>query len=165
MALLPLTIFAHLFLPVWAVAIFVVAILLAKIWMELFKDRRNRSHVIIDAIGSICVFTTLLILFIIAGYVNKPLSIVAIVFIIIMNLLLCLMHDKVFPEFIDAVDYCYMLFECLTLVAFVFLPFEYDLITNIGLFAILLTTVVSIGYKLYVFVRYDVINANFRHKK
>ncbi len=165
LALLPLTIFSYLFLPKWAVMVFVAAVLLVKVWLELFKDRKNLSHVIIDAIDSVITYLTLTILFIIAGYLNMALAIVALVFIVIMNILLCVMFKHVYPEFIDAVDYCYMLFECLTLLAFMFLPLEYDMISNIGLFAVILTAAVSIGYKLYAFMRYDVINKNFKHKK
>lgn len=151
-ALLPMVFFADRFLPRWAVGLFIAGILLAKVWLELFKDRANKSHVIIDSVGSIIVFATLLIFFVVAEYVSKPLGIAVLVLVVIMNLLLPATFARKMPEFVDAVDFCYMLFECFTLLAFTIIGY-YQLVTNIGLFALLLTSAVSIIYKVYYFFR------------
>ena len=152
-ALVPMVIFAYLFLPEWSIGIFVAGILLTKIWVELFKNKLNKTHVIMIAVGNIFIFTTLLIFFMVEGLVNIPLSIVVIVLIWLFNILNVLMRNKSIPDFILAVDYCYVLFEILTLVAFTFLVFS-SLVTYIGLYAILLTTAVSVIYKIYYAIRY-----------
>jgi hypothetical protein len=60
------------------------------------------------------------------------------------------------PELIDAVDSCFMLFECLALVGLSFVVF-YQLIANIALFALILTSAVSVAYKFYrLFIKYSV---------
>lgn len=164
-ALVPMVIFAYLFLPEWSMGIFVAGILLTKIWVELFKNKLNSTHVIMIAIGNIFIFTTLLIFFMVKGLVNIPLSIVVIVLIWLFNILNVLMRNKSIPDTILAVDYCYVLFEILTLIAFTFLVFS-SLVTYIGLYAILLTTAVSIIYKIYYAIRYlGIFNKIFKRKK
>lgn len=163
-ALLPLVFFANLFMPKWSVGLFIAGILLAKVWLELFKDKTSKIHTIIDSVGSIAVFTTLIIFLLTSNLIAKPLGIAVIVLIIIMNVLLVLMFNRQMPEFIDAIDFCYMLFECFSLVAFTFTAY-YALITNIGLFALLLTSAVSIIYKIYyIFRRIGTISKNNRKK-
>ncbi len=161
LALLPLVVFAYLFLPLWAMGLIIAGVLLAKIWMELYKDRLSFTHTLISSIASVVVFTTLLILFINAGFVNQTLAIADIILIFFMNLFLVLLKNKNMPEFIEAVDYCYMLFEILTLISFIFLAYNNTVIVLIGLFTLLLTTVLSVGYKLYYFCRYTKFNSLF----
>lgn len=165
LALLPMVIFAYLFLPLWAMGLILAGVLLAKIWMELYKDKLSFAHTIIDSVGSIIMFTTLLILFINAGFVNQTLAIADIILIFFMNLFKIVLNNKNMPEFIEAVDYCYVLFEILTLISFIFLAYNNTVIVVIGLFTLLLTTAISVGYKLYYFVRYTKINSIFWRKK
>jgi len=61
---------------------------------------------------------------------------------------------KAMPEMIDAVDTCYLLFECFLLISLTFVIFS-QLVTNIALFALLLTSAVSVIYKLYYLVKYN----------
>ena len=99
--------------------------------------------------------------------VNLALAIVAIVLIVFSNIYKIVFFKKTMPEFINAVDYCYMLFECLTLVAFMLL-FNYSLLTNIGLVAIILTAGVSLCYKVYYTFKYTKVNNifnKFRRKR
>ena len=163
-ALLPMVIFANKFLPNWAMSLFIGGILLAKIWLELFKDKHSRVHAIIDCVGSLAVFCTLIVYFIILDLISTPLGIAVLVFVVLQNLLLPLLFNRQMPEFIDAVDFCYMLFECFLLGAFAILKF-YDMITNIGLFAVLLTSVVSVLYKIYFIFRQTELFSKFKRKK
>ncbi len=160
-ALLPIVIFAYLYLPEWSVSLIIAAILLCKIWIELFRDKTSFQHIIIDSVASILIFTTLLIFFAVIDKINLALAIVTIVLIVFANIYKIVFFKKSMPEFIDAVDYCYMLFECLTLVAFTFLIY-YSLVTNIGLVAIILTTGVSVCYKIYYTFKYTKVNNIFK---
>lgn len=164
LALLPIIIFADKFMPKWALSLFVAVLVLVKIWLELFKDKQSRAHTIIDSIGSIVVFGTLITYFIVLGLISKPLGIVVLVFVTLMNLFLPALFNRIMPEFIDAVDFCYMLFECFLLGAFAILKY-YGLITNIGLFALLLTMIVSVGYKIYFLFRQTALFSKFGRKK
>ena len=163
-ALLPLVFFANIYMPQWTVGLFVAGILLAKVWLELFKDKTNRIHTIIDSVGSIAVFATLIIFCLTTNLISLPLGIAAIILIVAMNLFLPILFGRQMPEFIDAIDFCYMLFECFTLAALTFTAY-YSLITNIGLFALLLTSAVSVAYKIYyIFRRLETISKNKRKK-
>lgn len=163
-ALLPIVIFAYLYLPEWSISLIIAGILLCKIWIELFKDKLNFQHAIIDALASILIFTTLIILFAVIDAINLALAIIAIILIILTNVYKIVFFKKNMPEFVDAVDYCYMLFECLTLVAFTFLLY-YSLVTNIGLVAIILTAGVSVCYKVYYTFRYTKVNDIFKFRR
>ena len=147
LALLPMVFFANMFMPKWTIGLFIAGILLSKVWLELFKDKNNRIHTIIDSLGSVAVFSTLIIFYLTTDYIALPLGISVIILVVLMNLLLPILFNNLMPEFVDAVDFCYMLFECFTLAAFTFTAY-YTLITNIGLFALLLTSPVSVISKL-----------------
>lgn len=164
LALLPMTIFAYLFLPNWAISLFIAGLLLAKIWLELFHDRVRFSFNIIMALNSVAVFTTLFILFAIAGIVSKTLAILVIIAIVLMYTMKLLLFKHNMPEYIDAVDYCFMIFECLTIGALAIASF-YVLITNIGIFALLITAVVSVLYKTYFTFKYTKAKNLFKRKK
>ncbi len=167
-ALLPMAIFGYLYLPKWSMGLFVAGILLCKIWMELFKQKASRAHAIINAIGDIVVLSTLLIFLACKNVVNLPMAIIVIVLVVLMNLFIVLYFNKNMPDFISAVDYCYMLFVILTLVSFTFVVVN-SLVARIGLFAIILTTLVSVGYKIYYSFKYTSLKQNilsiFKHKK
>ena len=167
-ALLPMIFLPENLLPKWSMGLFIAGILLAKIWLELFKDRYSKTHAIIDGVGSIAVFTTILVYFIntgvLADNITKPLAIAVISLVIAFNILNVLLFDQKMPEFVEAVDFCYMLSECLALGAFVLAKY-YLLITKIALFAILLTMIVSVAFKLYFIARNAKTIMKINHKK
>lgn len=164
LALIPLVIFANIFLPNYGLSLFIAGILLVKIWIELFKDRLSFSHAIIDAIGSVAVFTTLISLLIYNDKVNIGFGITVIVLIWVYYIINLSMHKKSMPELIDAVEFSYMLFECFALVAFALAPY-FTTITNISLIAIILTTAVSILYRIYFLFKYTSAGNVFRKRK
>ena len=104
-ALLPIVIFAYLYLPEWSISLIIAGILLCKIWIELFKDKLNFQHAIIDALASILIFTTLIILFAVIDAINLALAIIAIILIILTNVFKIVFFKKNMPEFLDAVAY------------------------------------------------------------
>lgn len=161
-AVLPLVLFAYLFLPNWTIGIFVAAILIAKIWSETFREKENRSHLIINVIGSMLVFGFLLIMFYNIDIIPFAMMLISLLLIISSNLLKLALYNRAMPEFIDAADFCYILFEIFTLLSFTFIQYYYT-IASIGLFAIILTTAVSVGYKIYYIVRYTDVRNFFRN--
>ena len=162
MVLIPLTMASYLIFPVWSTALFITAILVAKIWMELFKDKENHVHAIINAIGSALVISALTIFFVVEGFVdNIALCVFVVVFNIAANAFRATLFKSAMPEMVNAVDACISLFEYLTLAAFAVVAFimieTTMLIAEVALFAILLTSIASIAYKTYyVFKTYDV---------
>lgn len=156
-ALLPLVMASYILMPTWSVGLFVAAVLVVKVWLELFKNKEDNAHRIIMAIGDTLTVTSLVIFFTINNYINVVLCVFVVILAIIMNLLKVFLYEKHLPEMIDAVDVCFMLFECLLLVGLSFVIFS-TLVSNIALFALLLTSGVSVAYKVYYLIRnYDVI--------
>ena len=152
LALIPLVLAAYYLMEDWTVGLFIAASLGVKIWLELFRTRENITNKIISAVGNVLTLATLIIFFAAQGYLSVVLCVFAVIFVILMNILSVCLHGKTMPETIEAVDFCYMLFECFVLVGMTFVVFN-QLVTNIGLFAILLTAVVSVAYKVYYVVK------------
>ncbi len=160
LALLPLVICAGIYLPMWSVGLFVAGVAVANFWMLLFRDKTLFSHNLIISIGNVIVFTVLLIYFINLNDINMTLGVITLVLVWLMNASKVLFLRKVMPESIEAVDFCYVIFEVATLVSLVFVHY-YGVIAKICLIAILLTSIVSMAYKVYYIVR----NLIFRRTK
>ena len=153
-ALLPLVMASYILMPTWSVGLFVAAVLISKVWLEIFKNKEDKAHLIINSIGNTLVVASLVIFFTIHNYISVALCVAVVILTVLTNLLKVLMNETTLPEMIDAVDVCYMLFECLLLVGLTFIIFS-QLVSNIALFALLLTAGVSVAYKLYHLVRYN----------
>ena len=152
LALLPMVIFANLYMPTWSVGLFIAGIIVAKIWLELFNDKTFVSTLII-AIGNVLVFTVLIILFISTSQIKLALGVGSLVVIIFVNIFKVTLWNKNISDTIMAVDYCHVLFEILTLIALAILSL-FELLTNIGLFSLILTGVVSVAYKVFFTFKY-----------
>ena len=154
-ALLPVVIALNLIstFPTWAITIAIVGVLLCKIWAEVFKDKHNLMHKILSSVATVASFATLLIFFANKGLIDMWIAILTTVLIALFVVLSVLLRSKVMPEIIEAIDYCFVLFEILTLLAFSF-AFYHITLSNIGIFALILTTAVSVGYKAYFLFRY-----------
>lgn len=166
-ALLPLVMASYLLMSVWTVGVFVAGVLVAKIWLELFKEKGNRSHQMILAIGNVLTISSLVIFFTIYGYINLAMCIVAVILTVLTNVMRLALRNDLMPEIIDAVDSCYTLFECALLITLAFVVF-YELATSIALFALILTSAVSVLYKGYFVLKhkggFDKIKNLFRRK-
>lgn len=156
-AMLPITIAVDLIssTPTWAVCLCIAGVLLAKIWVTVFKNKNNTVHNIIDSIGTVATFTVLLFFFANKQVIPMWLAIVAEILVVLFIALKLFLRKKTMPEIIDAVDYCFTMFEFLTLLAFTFAFYNITM-TNIGLFAICLSTAVSVAYKVYYCIKYRV---------
>jgi len=154
-ALLPVVIAFDLIetFPSWAVTLAIVGVLLCKIWAEVFKDKHNLMHKILSGVATIATFAVMLFFLEFKGIIAMWLAILTTVLVVLFIALSILLRSKVMPEVIEAIDYCFILFEILTLLAFSF-AFYYVTMTNIGLFAIVLTTAVSVAYKAYFCIKY-----------
>ena len=152
-ALLPLAMACYILMPKWTVGLIVAGVLVAKIWLELFKDKNNRSHQLILAIGNVLTISSLVIFFTVEGYINLAVCIIAVILTVLTNALKFALRNDLMPEIIDAVDSCYTLFEVATLITLTFVVL-YELATSIALFALILTAAVSVLYKVYFVLRH-----------
>ena len=163
-ALLPLTMAFSLLLDPWVAGLCVAGIIVTKIWMELFKDKENMVHSIVGSISSALTVSSLAIFFTIQGIVESVvLCVFAVIFVVLANVLKATLFKSSMPEMINAVDACVSLFEYFILIALVVILFYVSeatiLLLEVGIFAILLTTLVSVAYKtFYIIKTYDVWN-------
>lgn len=167
LALIPMVIFANLFLETWAMSLFIGGIAVAKVWREIFKEKENKQHIIISAIASICEFGVLIVYLATEKLLLLPLAIAAVVVIVLFNLLKVVFANVAMTETIEAVDFCVIIFELLTLVSFAIMNMV-DQITTIALWTLVLAGAVSVIYKIYYGFKYDnwasKIKAIFRKK-
>lgn len=152
MALLPLVIFAYIYMPSWSVGLFVAGVLLCKIWRELFKDKYEKIQIVISSISSVITNTVLLSVFMVAGALNKVVGIITIIVIALKVLFDVFAMDVELPEFIESVKFCFMMFECLILIAMLF-ALSFATVLTIASIATILTGVAYVGYLGYVFVK------------
>ena len=153
-ALISMVVFANMFLENWALSLFVGGILVVKIWRQIFKEKDNKAHTIIASIASMLEFSILIIYFAAQKMLILPLAIVAVVIVVLYGLLKIAFANVKMIETIDAVDFCFVIFEFLMLVAFVILPF-FGQIATIALWTIVLCGAVSVIYKVYYGFKYD----------
>ncbi len=155
-ALLPLTMAIYYLFPnsQWIVGLLVGGVLIVKIWREIFKQKDNFAHLIINSVANVITISTLVIFFTVVGDISLALCISVVALAVVFNLFKVLMHKVTFPEMINAVDTCFMLFECLLLATLTFVLFNI-LLTNIALFTLILTSGVSVAYKVYHAMRYQ----------
>lgn len=167
LALIPMVIFSHLFLETWAMSLILGGIVVAKIWREIFKNKESKQHAIISSIASVCEFVVLIIYFATEKLLLLPLAISTVVIIVLYNLLKLIFFGVKMNETIEAVDFCIIIFEILTLVALAIMNMV-DQISTIAMWTLVLAGVVSVVYKVYYGFKYDnwtgKIKAIFRRK-
>ena len=153
LALLPLSMAIYFLTTPWVIGLVIAGVLIVKIWMELFKNKDDKNHNLILAISNALSISSLVIFFAAKGYISTALCVFVVLFVVLMNLCKVLCFQKAMPEIIEAVDSCFLLFECLSLAMLTFLV-VYELASNIALFALMLTAIVSVAYKLFYLYRY-----------
>ncbi len=152
LALLPLTIFAKIYMPSWAISVFVAIILICKIFRELFKDKQEKSNLIICSIANIATALTLLILFMNLGYLSKLVGIITIIAIVTEIACEYIMFYNTLPEFVESVAYCNIMFQCLVLLAMTF-AYANSTILTVACIACTLTSAVFIVYTVVYLVK------------
>ena len=150
LALLPMVSFAYVYggWPTWIMGLFMGGVFVCKIWREIFKDVYDKTHIIIGAVSTVAVYTYLLIFLTSIGYFHPALAVTTIVFVILQSLFKVLMRNKRMPEFVTAVDHCFVIFEAITLLAMSLIVLVSES-AIVGLWSLLLTSIVSVSYKSY----------------
>lgn len=152
LALLPLAIFAKIFLPTWSLSLFVAGVLLCKVWREVFKDKLEKSHMIMAIIANIATNTTLIVLFMNLGLLSKAIGIIAIIAVWLESACKYVMFDVEMPEFVNAVSYCNLLFQVLMLLSMTF-AYANATFLAVACIACILTSAVIVGYTAYYLIK------------
>ena len=162
LALLPLIIYAHNFIDVtWGLPLFVVALFVCRVWVEIFKDRQNFKSQLINSIGAVITFAFVMIFYACTTDISTVIVVLSIVAIVLVHTLKLALFNKTMPEFIDAVSFSFIIFECLSLLLVAFIH-KAEFLANIGLISILIAGVVIILYKIYYAFRYTYLWSNIK---
>lgn len=154
LALIPMVIFAHLFLETWAMSLILGGIAIAKVWREIFKEKDNKQHTIISSIATICEFGVIIVYLATEKLLMLPLAVTAVVVMVLFALLKVVFANTTMGETIEAVDFCVIIFEILTLISFAIMNIV-DQISTIALWTLVLSGAVSVIYKIYYGFKYD----------
>lgn len=162
LALLPLVISAHILIKnEWGVSIFIGLIALVRVWLEFFKIKDNKIHEILSVIASIASAFTILIFFMIQGILARPLVILALIVLTMFNLMRVALVARKMPSIIEAIDFCFVLFEIVVLIALLFVNMNAQL-SSIALYALILSGLASIIYKIYFSFKYTDFVSNIK---
>lgn len=153
LAFIPLLFGANILLPSWSISLFIAGMLIVKIWLELFKNKDSKTHFALNSIASIAVVSSLSMLFFVKGDLHLALAIVSISLVVLHSVFKFFTFNDQMPELINAVDSCFMMFECLSIGTFTFIMY-YSLTANIALFALILTAVASLIYRIFYLCKY-----------
>ena len=154
LALLPMVVFANLYWAKWTMGLIIGAVCICNVWREIFKDRTSRQHSLIGLFASVMVFAFLLIYLTVLGYLNPVLASFGLAFIVLYNIFKEILFNKHINETISAVDFCFTIFESVALIAFGFVVMVTQPAT-IAVWTLLLTSAVSVAYKVYYLFRYE----------
>lgn len=161
-ALIPLVIFAfHFVETAWVMGLLVGGAFVCHVWMEIFKDKFSFQHNLINSIGSIITIGLLLVFLACVEVIIVPIAVIAIIAVIFANIMKMAMLNKHMPEMIEAVDFCYTIFECILLLALAFARVSI-IITNIAMFAVIITAVVTVAYKIFFAFKYTDLVSNIK---
>lgn len=152
-ALLPLVFFAKIFMPIWGVSIFVALIVAAKVLAEVFRQRDNFKHEIVSCVASVLVLITLSAFALAYSLIATWLCVLIIILVSLMLIFRLVAFNWIKPEMVDAVDFCFMMFEVATIFGFVFACF-YNVILSVASVAMLFACLCSVGYKIYYSFKY-----------
>ena len=154
LALIPMVIFAYHFVDqVWTMPLIIAGILVCRVWMEIFKNKHSFQHHLINSIGSVITIGLILIFMACVKLIMVPVAVITFIVMILANALKLCFLNKSMPEIIDAIDFCYVVFECLILLALMFVV-KTNFVANIAMFAVIITGIVSSAYKIFYACKY-----------
>jgi len=158
MALLPIVICCNLYFSKTVVGIIVCAVALMFAVREILKNRFDFKSILLGDIATSITISVLLIFLMAIGLMDIAIGVVAVVMTILMNTLHICLCKKGMADFVESVDFCFTLFAFLQVVATaltLFLPtFFKPSLVLVGAFAIIFTTLISVGYKVYYSFKY-----------
>lgn len=164
LAFIPLVMFVNFVkgMPQWTMGLFVLAILVCYVWMQILKNKTNLTHNVISSIGEVAVFVSLIIFYHNLGFVNLSLTIISIILLVIADVLHVSLYKVYMPEMIQTIEVCRVLFVCLTMVSLI-IVFINRLMITISLIALCLSSVILIGYKVFYLIKYTNFLSNLKN--
>ena len=155
-ALLPLIIAFNLLVNEWAMAIPLGLLVVCRLIMGFFKNRASLSEHIIQAIGDALTL----------GFVaiSTWLAVVDCVLVVLYEVANAYFFCKPMPDFIDALDFCFVAFIFTTLISLTFV-FKIDEVAKVSFLAIMITSAIVVAYKVYRFFNYYIINRKSKFAK
>ncbi len=164
LALLPLIIAFNLLLAEWAMAIPLALLVVCRLIMGFVKNRASLSEHIIQVIGDALTLGFVAIYFAYLGYIPTWLAVVDCVLVALYEVANAYFFCKPMPDFIDALDFCFLAFIFTTLISLTFV-FKVDAVAKVSFLAIMITSAIVVAYKVYRFFNYYIINRKSKFAK
>ena len=164
LALLPLIIAFNLLVDEWAMAIPLGLLVICRLIMGFVKNRASLNEHIMQALADGLTLVFVAIYFAVLGYIPTWLAIVDAVFMVLYEVANVYFFCKPMPDFIDALDFCFVAFIFTTLISLTFV-FKVDSVAKVSFLAIMLTTAIVVAYKVYRFFNYYIINRKSKFAK
>lgn len=164
MALLPLIIAFKLIIGTWAVCIPLLMLAVCRCVMIFIKNRSKLSDHIIESIGDAVIIAFLAIYFAVISFIPNWLSIVVCILVPLYELANVYFYAKPMSDVIEALDFCYLAFLFTTIISLSFVM-AVDVVAKVSFIAIMLTMAIVVGYKLYRFLKYYIINRKSKFQK
>ena len=118
--LLPMIISARILMPNFAMAIFVGAIVVTKIFMIFMKMPANYKHIIIDGIGNVVVMCFVLITYCCYNYINVPLTVITCVLFTLEEILKVYFYYKPNNQLVESLIFSVEMFVFVILLCLMF---------------------------------------------
>ena len=163
-ALLPLIIAFNLLVDEWAMVIPLGLLVVCRLIMAFVKNRASLSEHIIQAIGDALTLGFIGIYFAYLGYIPTWLAVVDCVLVVLYEIANAYFFCKPMPDFIDALDFCFVAFIFITLISLTFV-FKIDAVAKVSFLAIMITSAIVVAYKVYRFFNYYIINRKSKFAK
>lgn len=156
---LPLIIASKILLPVWAMSIFVGAIVLAKLGMLILKNPADNMHLYLDEGGATVVIVFTLITYACYGYINVALAVVTACVFALEQLAKVYFYFKPNSQVVDALNFAVEMFVFLMLCALFFVEYNTTVVT-IALISLLISSCALVAVQGYKFVYYYIIKGD-----
>lgn len=161
LALLPMLFFVNLYFEEWSICLIVGLIFATRVAIEFVANNKDLLTFVLKQVSDIVVFTVVAIFFLTAEPIaNVALAVIAIICVFLRCLLLIALRNAVLPDIIQAFDHCSLLFFLASILALSFETF-YATLSIVAFIALILTSIASIGYKIYFMFKFHYIQNFF----
>lgn len=151
-AVLPLVVFGEIVLNFWLSQLFILLLLVAKLWQFLLSEKYNNEHKLLNTITTFLIVSFLMVYYGILGFVKV--GVIIPMLILMLVFLLSVIFKKYFPrnELSKAVDTCVYIFAYITVVFFG-ISSTVHVVGLVGAFGTMLACILSLGIKLYCLIK------------
>lgn len=151
-AVLPLVVFGKIVIDLWLSKLFILLLLIAKLWQFLLSEKFNKEHKLLNTITTYLIISFLMVYYAVLGFVGVGVIIPMLIFLLLF--LLSVIFGKFFirNELTNTIDICVYIFAFITVV-FYGISSAVFVVGLVSAYATTLACVISVGIKLFHFIK------------